>query len=207
MNLNLTLRKWEDELGHNLTDDYWEEVLKLVHSSSICARHAVIQAKVVFRSHFTRHKLSRIYSDVPDTCLRCGLSPANHLHTFVTCPRLHSFWSGIIANINTAYHCDVILDPCLAIFGVSPQPVSPHSLGRVLAFTTLLARRLILMRWKDPLPPPLKCLFSELLLDIRLEKLRFTLRGSSSAFESTWGPMLRHLEVHFPPRNSDDLTQ
>lgn len=37
---------WENDLGEEMTDDQWETVLKLIHSSSPCARHSLIQLKV-----------------------------------------------------------------------------------------------------------------------------------------------------------------
>ena len=85
--------KWESELGVELSDEYWQAILAAIHSSSICARHGLIQAKVVFRAHYTRLRLSRIY-DITDACVRCGNAPAHHLHTFVLCPNLDGFWTG-----------------------------------------------------------------------------------------------------------------
>ena len=40
-------RNWESYLGENFTDDQWKAVLDLVHTSSPCARHSVIQLKIV----------------------------------------------------------------------------------------------------------------------------------------------------------------
>ncbi len=44
-------RAWEEDLGGSLSDDTWNCVLKQVHSSSMCARHSLIQFKVVHRAH------------------------------------------------------------------------------------------------------------------------------------------------------------
>lgn len=46
-----------------LTD--WANVLKNIHSSSLCARHSLIQFRVVHQAHLSKAKLSRIY---PQLC-------------------------------------------------------------------------------------------------------------------------------------------
>lgn len=38
----------------------WRDILKLVHSSSICATHYLLQQKEVHGSHFTKAKLAKI---------------------------------------------------------------------------------------------------------------------------------------------------
>ena len=59
-----------------------------------------------------------------------------------------------------------------------------------MAFTTLLARRLILMKWKSSAPPSHIQWIRDVLYYIKLEKIRSTLRGSVAKFEDTWGPFL-----------------
>ncbi|KAE8287269.1 hypothetical protein D5F01_LYC15241 [Larimichthys crocea] len=44
---------WEQEIGVPVSDDQWDQILKLVHTSSICARHSLLQCKVLFRVHYT----------------------------------------------------------------------------------------------------------------------------------------------------------
>lgn len=71
---------WEQDLGTVITDNQWRSILKLVHSSSICARHGLLQCKVLHRAHLTSAKLAKIYSNHSDACNRCRQSPADHLH-------------------------------------------------------------------------------------------------------------------------------
>lgn len=47
-------RAWEEDLDRPLSEDTWNCVLKQVHSSSICARHSLIQVKVVHRAHIIK---------------------------------------------------------------------------------------------------------------------------------------------------------
>lgn len=185
---------WERELGTTLSDEYWPRVLRAIHSSSICARHSLIQFKIVHRVHYTNLKLSRIYPNVSDSCTRCKQSPADHAHMFWSCPRLATFWSEIFNTLNTAYSTAITSEPLVALFGVPLQPSTSRTMQQVIAFTTLLARRLILFKWKHVQPPSHSRWVKEVLLSVRLEKLRFSLKGSLNAFEKTWRPFLDHVD-------------
>ena len=185
---------WELELGASLPEDYWQRVLRLIHSSSICARHGLLQCKIVHRVHYTNMRLSRIYPNVSDSCNRCHQSPADHSHMFWSCPRLTTFWSEIFTSLNRAYNTVISPDPLSALFGSPLQPLASKTMQTVLAFTTLLARRLILFNWKLPQPPTHNRWVKEVLLCIKLEKLRFSLKGSLERFETTWSPLLNYIE-------------
>ncbi len=98
---------WEEYLGVEITDEQWEIALKQIHRSSICARHGLIQFKVIHRLHWSKQKLSKIFPDVDPSCDRCGQVPASLAHMFWSCPKLSSYWkkknSDIVKNIAKAY--------------------------------------------------------------------------------------------------------
>ena len=102
---------WERHLGVELTDGTWETALGLVHSSSICARHGLIQCKILHRIHYTNARLARIFPDVSDACNRCGQSPADLVHMFWACPRLSEFWTDIFKSFKDIAGVDVPPDP------------------------------------------------------------------------------------------------
>lgn len=49
---------WEEDLGFSLAENTWSHILKLVNTSSLCARDCLIQFKVVHRVHMSRVRLS-----------------------------------------------------------------------------------------------------------------------------------------------------
>lgn len=89
----------------------------------------------------------------------------------------------------------VVPCPILALFGV---PSDVYALNKpqcdFLAFCTLLARRLILLKWKDAIPPSHSQWVRSILLYMRLEKIKYTLRGSTSKFNEIWQPFLGYIE-------------
>lgn len=79
-----------------------------------------------------------------------------------------------------------------AIFGVAPpSPSLTKSKNDVLAFATLLARRLIVIKRKSAIPPCHARWIRDTLYFLRLEKIRLSLSGGSSKFGKLWGPFLQ----------------
>lgn len=126
----------------------------------------------------------------------CKQSPANHTHMFWSCPNLSDFWRQIFDTLAVLLDVDLSPDPGTMLFGSPPltTPNLPKTKQRVLAFTTLLARRLILFKWKHALPSSHNSWLREVLTHIKLEKVRFSLAGSGEAFNKTWQPFIEYLD-------------
>lgn len=75
----------EADLGEEISEELWGDALYKVHKSSICAKHGLIQCKIVHRTHLTKMRLSKIYKDVDLTCDRCHQAPATHAHMVLSC--------------------------------------------------------------------------------------------------------------------------
>lgn len=71
---------WEQDLQINISEENWDGVLRKIHSSSMCARHSLIQFKVVHRAHLPKSKLSRIYPPIDPTCDRCKSAETTFIH-------------------------------------------------------------------------------------------------------------------------------
>lgn len=182
---------WETDLGLTINDETWEAILRRIPESSICARHGLIQLKVVLRAHLTNARLADIYPDTDPSCPRCKGQPANHTHMFWSCPTLTTFWSDIFNTFTKIYGETVNPNPLTAIFGISPPscPLSRNARD-VIAFTTLIARRSILLNWKQQSPPNFTRWIRETMYFLKLEKIRFTLKRTTQLFLETWRPFL-----------------
>ena len=83
--------------------------------------------------------------------------------------------------------------PLVAIPGVSATPhVLSKTHANVVAFATLLARQRILFNWKSPQPPLVSVWLKDLMFFLKLEKIKFTLRGDTSRFFKHWRPFIQH---------------
>lgn len=116
--VNTQRDSWQLDLNICLTDEEWNEAKYRIHRSSICARHSLIQFKVVHRLHLSKAKLAKMYPSVDPTCSRCKQSPATLAHMFWLCPRLSAFWSQIFVSYSRIFGKDVCANPLTAIFGI-----------------------------------------------------------------------------------------
>jgi len=188
-------RAWEEDLDRPLSDDTWNCVLKQVHSSSMCARHSLIQFKVVHRAHISKVKLAQMFPGTSPMCNRCQCAEGTLIHMFWTCPKLECYWRSIFHTFSVVLQHRLEPEPMVALFGVAPEDVGlPSSMCKVLAFSSLLARRAILLKWKDPLPPTHTQWIRDIMSCLCLEKIRYSLRGSEKQFFKMWCSFLDYVD-------------
>ncbi len=188
-------RKWESELGVELTDEWWSSALHRINHSSSCARLSLIQLKLVHRTYFCNARLAEIYQNVSPMCPRCFTGLATLFHMFWSCPKISGFWSAIFNTISDWVHFRIEGCPLLAMFGVprAPLPCNAH-LSDMIVFLLLLARRRILIERKSSTPPRHSVWLSDTMSFIQLEKIKFTLKGSTDLFFKRWQPFLTYFE-------------
>ena len=178
-----------------MREDQWEAALGLVHTTSPCARHSLIQLKILLRVHWTRAKLAKIFPSADPARPRCKSQPADHIHMFWSCPYLKTFWADIFQAYSKMFGIDIPPNPICAIFGFTQETKSLK--GRayaVIAFPSLLARRQILLLWKEQTPPTFSRWMRDIMFFLKLEKIRYTLKGSIQSFERTWTPFMTYFE-------------
>ena len=145
---------------------------------------------------YKNNKNSRLFPGTNDICDRCGLSPADHVHMFFSCPKLVNFWSCFFESLNNALN--IKLEPCplISIFGVPRNPTSlTKKNSDVVAFDSLIARRRILLHWKSPNAPPTTSWLSDLMSFLSLEKVKYALRGSTANFYKRWQPLITYVNT------------
>ena len=187
---------WEGDLGISLTEELWSDAQSNVHTASVCARHGLIQFKVLHRLHYSKVKLSKMYPNTDPMCDRCKAFPATLGHMFWSCPKLSNYWNSIFKALSDVLGYSIDPDPVMAVLGV-PGEDSPLR-GRdctIPMFVTLLARRLILLNWKQAQPPAFNMLINDVMQHLKLENLRFTLKGSTEKFFKTWQPFIDYVKA------------
>ena len=175
----------------SIDDGTWAKIVKRVHSSSMCARHSLVQFKVIHRVHLSKAKLAKIYPQINPICDRCNLEDATLIHMFWLCPKVNGYWKAIFETLSTVLTTKIDPNPLTSLFGIIPEDTELPAGGRkTVAFITLLARRLILLRWKEAVPPSFSHLIRDVLSNLKIEKIRYTLRGSEKKFLKVRRPFL-----------------
>lgn len=183
----------------SIENEIWAKCLKRVHTSSISARHGLIQCKIVHRYHLTKVRLAKFDTNVNPTCDRCLQLPATYIHMFWSCSSLSKFWHEVFNTISQIISLQISPSVLTALFGITLVPSVPQHQQNFIAFVTLIARRLILLKWKSPAPPTFHSWIRDILFYVNMEKVRCTLNGSMSSFRKTWDPFFTFLKsLNFP---------
>ena len=187
-----------------ISDEIWQRAIRRVHTSSICVRHGLLQFKVLNRLHLCKAKMARIFPGTDSTCYRCHQAPATLSHMFWSCSKLNTFWSNIFNTFTYICKKKVDPDPITATFGIAPNNfgISKHQ-SDLIAFSTLLARRLILLGWKSPTSPSYSRWVREVMSFLKLEKIRCTVQGSVQRFHKIWNPFLDFFANKFDANTLD----
>lgn len=134
------------------------------------------------------------------SCPRCHQSPATMAHMFWSCNSLNGFWTSIFEVYS--YICNKTIDPnpYMAIFGVPSTDYNITSCqSNATAFPSLLAQQLILTRWKAASTPSFIQWIKEVMMCLKMKKLRSTLKGSLKKYNSTWFPFIEYVKnISFP---------
>ena len=186
---------WETELETKFGDEWWKEALRRVHTSASCARFKLIQFKVLYRVHYCKTKLAKIYPHIDQTCNWCGGIPANLSHMFWACHKLQSYWISIFKILSKIINVNISPSPFITIFGTPDSSLQLTSRqSQIVAFASLVARRRILLQWKSHKPPSFGSWLTDMMLFLKLEKIKFTLRGSTDKFYSYWKTFIEYFE-------------
>ncbi len=114
---------------------------------------------------------------------------------FWACPKLSEFWQRFFKTISDILGINLTPTPHIAIFGKPPDDLRTTNVqSNVIAFASLIARKRILLLWKSPQPPSIKVWLHDVLSPLKLEKIKFSLRGSSDRFYTHWRPLLKYLD-------------
>lgn len=171
--------------------------------SSICAKHSFLQCKVVYKTHYTYLRLSRIYPNLTDLCNRCKQSLVNQAHVFWFCPRLISFWSEIFKTLNTAYSC--LSRTPFGSLRCPPFPCTPKITHAFFGLRYPAGKASLPPKLERSLPPSDRMWLKGMLTSIRLERVRFSPSGSwnwfekNSKFGETWRVNMGGLKPFWPP--------
>lgn len=129
---------WKDDLGGEITEEQWQTALEQIHCSSICARHGLLQFKIIHCVHWSKQKPHKIFPSVDPSCHRSGLTPASLGHMFWSCPKLSNYWHSIFQTLLNILHRPVGADPLVAVLEISDLGVLKNNTKhKMISFVSL----------------------------------------------------------------------
>ena len=186
--------EWEAELGEIIPDTLWEESLASIHNCSRNVRHRLIQFKIIHRLHYSKEKLHKIYPELSPLCDRCKISPASLMHSFVSCPKIQSFWIDVFNTMSGAMAITIKPESALIILGISNTLKALNvTQQHFFSYCLIIAKKVILRHWKDAAAPTFKMWLDDLANTLHLERIRYTVQGRLEQFNKCWKPLLDYL--------------
>ncbi len=177
-----------------IPEGVWEESLEQINTCSINSRHCLIQFQVLHKLHYTKLKLHRLFPDTSPQCDKCNIAEANHVHSFISCPKLEKFGAKIFKAFSDILNTHIEPDPVFIILGTSDSmPVFKKSQQQLLSYGLITAKKLILTFWKKKEVPTFKLWLNEMTNTLHLEKIRFSLNKRESQFDKIWPPLVHYL--------------
>lgn len=94
---------------------------------------------------------TKLFPNSNASCGRCHNTPPNLTHMFWSRPALTTYWSMIFKSLLNALVINFKPNATTAIFGITVGEYSIYRKSRksIIAFTTLLTCRRILLHWKS----------------------------------------------------------
>ena len=102
---------------------------------------------------------------------------------FWSCPKLDHYWASIFDPMSGLLGQPISPSPLVGLFGVALVHLGlTRAQSNSVAFLILLARGLILVKWKDCKPPTFTQWVKEVLYFLKLENTRYSLKGSAKNY-------------------------
>ncbi len=127
---------------------------------------------------------------------KCKRDEASLIHMYWSCPSMGKFWKEVFQTLSTVLNLDLTPDPLIALFGITRRD-DPHLTSykyHALSFASLLARRAVLLRWRDAASPTHAQWLGDVMSCLSLEKIRYSIHNSYKKFLNVWGPFLKHFK-------------
>lgn len=142
----------EADLGP-IGGELWEEALQAVNICSLNVAQKVSQLYVLLRVHYTPVKLYKMGKTPDPLCGRCRVEPGDLIHLLWRCPKLHRYWTEVLATLNQVFQTKVPLDPMSCLLGILEGVIEEEGMRIAFARALFQARKTILMNWKSAAPP------------------------------------------------------
>lgn len=148
-------KAWHKDFGKTLPKQAWEFLWNSSLHRSRNVNVSMLTYKISYRWHLTPLKLHKISPNISEKCWKDCSLVGNFLHCFWLYPRLGTFWSQVIAQIDIIAETHLPNDPILLILNVWQNFVLDPLRKELVELLLCVARFLIEQHWKSSKIPSL----------------------------------------------------
>ena len=186
--------KWTSDLNRHQSDINWKTICNNTFAMSSNSKIQLIQYKVLHRTHITTHKMFNMGFIDNNTCTHCPTAIDNHFHAFWLCTPIWRFWSEVMRELSEILNLSIPLTPSIALLGDLSALSIPQHLQTFILIALTLAKKTILLNWKDRNKLSVSHWLNLLTDHSNLEQLTSTVKDNLTTFNNTWSPFLQYIQ-------------
>ena len=171
---------------------------------AIKSRLTLVQLKILHRCYYDRKRLHTMGRADSAECLRCILGEGSFIHTIWRCPKIQTYWSLIVGELNTVLEFTVPMEPAYILLGIPNDVDLPRHKLTFCNLGLMVAKRDIARRWGAKECPTLEEWRVGMDMYMAAEKTTYRARGCPQKFPKIWGSWLQHQGIDFLLAEPDD---
>uniref|UniRef100_A0A3Q2ZER1 Reverse transcriptase domain-containing protein n=1 Tax=Kryptolebias marmoratus TaxID=37003 RepID=A0A3Q2ZER1_KRYMA len=182
----LPTKKWESDLSINFDQNTWSQICLKTFKLTRISNLQLIQYKVLYRVHYTGQRMFKMGFTSSNKCSQCVDNiPDDYIHAFWFCPPVQRFWVQVCEDLSKCLKCNIPLSPSVCLLA-SFEDISLEKNTCRMIFTALcIAKKTILLNWKNKNNLSINQ-YKNLLLDhISLETA-----SADTLDQSLWAPLI-----------------
>lgn len=181
---------WQKDMGCAFDDDQWDTICQNVFSSLSCNKIIEQNYKFMHRMYLTPLRLSKMFPNSSPRCHRCKTCKGSIMHVFWECRKLKHFWKAVHDLTVKIVETPLDITPTLYLFGTELDKTLDTTCRKRIILMSYIAKKCILLNWKQQRPPSFN-LFKQILNETsRLEQRTYVLKNKWDAFRKIWEPLM-----------------
>lgn len=182
--------KWQADIPR-LADDDWEGGIQQYLPLMTSVRDRFTQLRFIHHAYYSPECLAEIYPYRSPLCPKCTSERGSFFHVIWSCQHLQTFWKGVVTEINSIGKLKVPCDPFPLLLGIVDTLETTQAKKKFVFHTAFYARKTILLKWNDPVPPSLQQWRALVDAALSLYKLTYLGRNCPKKFEKIWAAWTR----------------
>ena len=195
--IHLPISKWEEDLSISPDHGFWTQICENTFKMTKNSNLQLIQFKVLHRTHITQFKLYKMGFSHSDICTQCTQNTADtYFHALWLCSPVYQFWETVTQKLSSILGCRIPQSPNLCLIGDLTTTTLPDIQYQPTLAALAIAKKTILVNWKDKKALNITHWLNLLAEHISLEKISATKKKQLASFTEKWSPFISSLNIN-----------
>uniref|UniRef100_A0AAQ5ZBJ0 Reverse transcriptase domain-containing protein n=1 Tax=Amphiprion ocellaris TaxID=80972 RepID=A0AAQ5ZBJ0_AMPOC len=195
--IHLPTQKWEKDVSKSFDSDFWTQICENTFKMTKNTNLQLIQFKVLHRTHITQYKLYKMGFSRSDTCTQCTQNMTDtYFHALWLCTPVYQFWVTITQKLSNILDCGIPHSPTVCLIGDLTQTALPDIHIQPTLAAIAIAKKTILVNWKDKKALNIIHWLNLLTEHISLERISAIRKNQLDSFKEKWSPFIKSININ-----------